>query len=953
MSKRLFLGWFLLASMAAGWSVGCDDTKLNTIDRIPVSVQITVSPWLDRYARGDVVELDYVVLDVDGIVLADLPATWTKPTADRVQDLGAGRYELLSEGEHTWRVTLDAPFGNVSSSVTLRVTGAPASLVITVDPEQEYYRVNQQVTLGFEVRDADGILIENLAATWHDPGGAGVVSLGNQQFQFAAAGVYTWRVVLEPPYGLSAERSLEVDDAGPGLLLLTPERGDTLLKDTVENSVSVQGTVTDDMSAVESLTLTMNGGEAVLVTVQANGAFTQLMSVTPGVNLLVATAIDSAGNVNTVTRGFHYAPDFFAYQNDMHGRDRVPERLHGLLTDRALDRGTPPGYDPCGYDGNGVFGCDPLADVASLMEIGLNMIAFEDLPEPYTRVWPLFTPYTNGFTFPGVSGSVEVSVNVTGEFILELGFSDIGVGQAKVDRLASKDYAVDGDIDFSTFTAPGGEVFSGLYADLGLTGQLVFAVTLNLVADNPTDQAIACFAATVICDGGNCLDDYLPACVGAGALPALSSVSTISTPVLVGFDIDELHVDAEWSVYLDANDEPLVSLSSMDLAFGSGGLDLSVLSGFDVELGVVELFGYQIADLGTYTLEFAFLQDIADALFNPLMDMILPIVEPFIGQFFSCSDTDNPLCFVIPFFENLFDTWTTDGVLEMPDLFDPQAVPVAAEVNLLTNFDDLHFLTGVGARMALGGRIDSTTSPALASHSDDDHLGLALIDGCSQTPESGLATWPSSTGQAMQSLPAFDLFNMLLFAAWNAGAFDLAGLGDTEIDLSGQAVSGLTLNLKPWLSPLLVADCPTNEEPTIWAGWADMGVDGQFTRNGAVFAFDGFVGLKQPGILSGNAIRGLLFTASDGVQTTCELSLNVDGAMADEAELAFACDLLTQRILGDVLSRAVGQVLASADLFVPVYDLSPWPGAPAGSVLGISTWEVSSEQGRAFIRGDF
>ena len=951
MSKRLFLGWFLLASMAAGWSVGCDDTKLNTIDRIPASVQITVSPWLDRYARGDVVELDYVVLDVDGIVLADLPATWTKPTADRVQDLGAGRYELLSEGEHTWRVTLDAPFGNVSSSVTLRVTGAPASLVITVDPEQEYYRVDQQVTLGFEVRDADGILIENLAATWHDPGGAGVVSLGNQQFQFAAAGVYTWRVVLEPPYGLSAERSLEVDDAGPGLLLLTPERGDTLLKDTVENSVSVQGTVTDDMSAVESLTLTMNGAEAVLVSVQANGAFTQLMPVTPGVNLLVATAIDSAGNVNTVTRGFHYAPDFFTYQNDMHGRDRVPERLHGLLTDRALDRGTPPGYDPCGYDGNGVFGCDPLADVASLMEIGLNMIAFEDLPEPYTRVWPIIPTeqWSMGFD------SVEVVVTLTGDFILELGFSEIGVGQAKVDRLASKDYAVDGDIDFSTFTAPGGEVFSGLYANLGLSGQFVFAVTLDLVVQDPDMQLVACLAAGLICneDGSICLDEYLPACVGAGALPALSSVTTISTPLLVGFDIEELHVDAEWSVYLDNNNEPLVSLSSMDLNFGSGTLDLNLLSQIDLQLGVVELFGYQIVDLGSVQLDPLMLQDLADDLINPIMDMIIPLVEPFLGQFFSCSDTDNPLCFVIPFFENLFDTWTTEGVLEMPDLFDPQAVPVAAEVNLLTNFDDLHFLTGVGARMALGGRIDSTTSPALASHSDDDHLGLALIDGCSQTPEAGLATWPSHTGQAMQSLPAFDLFNMLLFAAWNAGAFDLAGLGDTEIDLSGQAVSDLNLNLKPWLSPLLVADCPTNEEPTIWAGWADMGVDGQFTRNGAVFAFDGFVGLKLPGSLSGNAIRGLQFTAADGAQTTCELNLNVDGAMADEDELAFACDLLTQRILGDALSRAVGQVLASADLFVPVYDLSPWPGAPADSKLGISTWEVSSEQGRAFIRGDF
>ena len=66
------------------------------------------------------------------------------------------------------------------------------------------------------------------------------------------------------------ERSLEVDDSGPSLMLTTPERGDTLLKDTQDDSVPVQGTVSDDMGEVASLSMSINGEATQAVAVRVS-----------------------------------------------------------------------------------------------------------------------------------------------------------------------------------------------------------------------------------------------------------------------------------------------------------------------------------------------------------------------------------------------------------------------------------------------------------------------------------------------------------------------------------------------------------------------------------------------------------------------------------------------------------------------------------------------------------
>ncbi|MBN2498471.1 MAG: hypothetical protein JXR96_28025 [Deltaproteobacteria bacterium] len=935
---------FLVSALAWCWA-GCGDTTFNPVVREPVEVRITVSPQQASYTEGAVVQLGYVVLDADGYVVDGIGATWQNPPESLAAPLGDLRFEL-GFGEPSWTVTLEAPWSEISDTLTLTVGGLPASVEIVVDPEQAYYALGQTVSVTYVVLDASGEQLPDIGASWDLPDEAQVPRLGDDLYRLDAAGEFTWKVTLDAPYGLTDEETLRVDAAGPGIEIDFPERGDTILKDTPEDEISVQGHVSDDVSGLDRVVLRSPGLGEIELAVQANGSFTAIVPVEPGVNLLAVQASDLAGNTTVVTRGFHYAPDFFGYEQDLEGRQRLGSRLHALLSEEALDRGQPPAFDPCGFDVSEVYACDPLVDLASLLELALNNADFTSMPPTFERTFPLFQPQVTAIDI----GGVELVVEFTGDFELELAFSEIGVGLGKVRDMSGYDGGVAVDAHYESY----GD-HAGLNANLGLTGRLVFGVTLDLIT--PGYNAVLCGLAAAICDGGRCLDEYIASCV-PDPRPVLESVTTISTPLLVGLSFDTLDVDARWAIFLDSSDMPEVILDQLDLEMGAGAVDMSVLQGFDVELGVVTVVGYEILDLGTYTLQFDFLQDLADSLIDPLIDLIVPVIEPVIELLLSCSEPDNPVCFVIPFFEHMLGSFVLDMDVDLSDPFGDETSPPLASVHLSTAYDDLRFREEQGGRMVLGGLFDGETSEDVLAHCDDDLLGLALVDGCQQDPEAGLFRPPRTDGKAVQIAPALDLLNMAMFAAWRSGAFDLEL---DEGDFASMAedgfsdVSGLSLQLLPWLPLLMVDDCPPQSEPVLLAGLGDLWLEGGFDRAGQRYAFSGFASIAVPGSVVEDAqgVQVEFQPDLEGVQIELELGLTVDGQVADEAARDFLADLASRAWLPELVCRLTGLALEQAPLFAPAFDISAFPGMGSGDRLLVTPWTTHSDQGRVVLNGDF
>lgn len=90
----------------------------------------------------------------------------------------------------------------------------------------------------------------------------------------------------------------KIDTVAPALNVSSPT--DNLV--TNQASCTVSGTTNDVTSSPVTLTIKLNNGEAEEVTVGENGAFSKVLTLTQGNNVITVVATDAAGKSTTVTR---------------------------------------------------------------------------------------------------------------------------------------------------------------------------------------------------------------------------------------------------------------------------------------------------------------------------------------------------------------------------------------------------------------------------------------------------------------------------------------------------------------------------------------------------------------------------------------------------------------------------------------------------------------------------
>ena len=943
--KVMWKSVLVLAVAMQFCTVACDDPKLSSWADNVWMVQIVVDPMKNQYEIGDVVTLSYVVLDRYGQRIDGIGATWENPAAQDVLAHGNQQFEFIKVGAFTWKVTLEPPF-ELSDSVTLNVPQIPSSVEITVDPDRPSYVVGDQVALDCLVRDQYDALMTGVDVTWQNPAPGGIQDDGNQNFTFIQEGLFTWICSLTADATVNDTRTLTVDGTGPVVVFEVPERGDTILKTGPDAQITVSGTVTDGASNVASLNIRTNAMAATAVTPGAGGGFSLVTPAVPGLNVVVAEAVDSVGNTSTTTRAYHYSSDFFAYQNDTQLRTLLDDILYALLTDQALDFGTPPGYDPCDYDANDLYVCSEIRDVASLLELAVNNVDFSSALPGQQFTFPLVDEQ---WQFD-INADISVKARIEGDLELDFSFREIEPGLAKVEQLRSANGGLHAVISYSSYTDSQSVEHPGLNVDLGMTVTLTFEVFLDVTATDIPTQLLMCAAGYLICDSNNiCLSEYLESCV-ANPRPVAQCISDISTPQLIGFSMETMTADVDLDVGLDGTNKPYVTLSDINVSLGQGDLDASVLESLNIHLCDFTVAGYTFP-LGDYTLPVPFINDIVTAIIDPLLNLLKPFVETVLSEMFTCRGTEGPVCYVLPFLENLLGGFAVDKDLAIANPFDSSPNPqTVASIHLKTEHSRLEFSNGQGGDMDLAGRIDSTFNQVIETHMDDDILGIALADGC-LLGSTGFAGY-SLGSKPMQLAHALDMVNMGMFAIWHNGGMDL-NLNTAAFNLPG--VTDLAVQLRMWLPPMLTS-CGAQAEEVI-AGAGDSHLTANWTHSGHAYVLHGYANLLVPADLTPDATGDGWAIALDNQSDFFEIEvtqLTVDGQKADQAARAYAVGFIKDEIAPRILDAWVQVGVAQLRELMPSYDISEFLGhTPGTDEIHIGNFDVHQDQNYAIGNGEF
>jgi hypothetical protein len=931
--------------------MACDDTtKVHSTKPEVYSVEIVATPHQPYYELGDSVRLRYVVRDRDGRELGNIGATWDNPPETEVQAQGNQEFLFIKQGFFTWSVTLEAPY-LLRASATLEVRRSPASIAITVDPERDLYGIGDHVTLGYIVKDRDGLEMGDVEVAWMNPSPQEVDFLGSQSFKFVQDGLFTWTAIVIDYPELKDSVSLRVDATGPALVIDYPERGDTILGGDADNLVTVIGSVHDGMGGVESVTIRTNILPITPVDLEENGSFTIPTAAVQGLNVVVIEATDYEGNTTSTSRAYHYSSDFFAFTEDTQGRDLLPDLHNARITDQALDRGSPiddPPYDPCRFDAQGQYYCDEIRDLATLHELALNNLDFSELNPGREFNFPLFD---EAWQFN--IGNIEVKAIIEGDFDLDFVTTQLDVGVAKVEQMKSYDGGIHSRVSYYPTRGENGVETPGLEVDLGVTGALSFNVWLDLY--EPDLQLLLCIAAWNICNDEHphdCLGDYLLSC-SSNPTPLASAVSSFDTPLLVKLASQSMHVDADLTIGLNQESrEAEVALSNFTFDFDPGSMDVSALEDLTINIGTIQIAG-RVIELGTYNFPTTFVSDMVEEMLEPLMNNFTPLVSALISEAFTCEDRESPVCFLIPFMKDMLDGFVVQADMDIRNPFERSAGEPLARTHLTTRRATLGFEADLGGKMAISARIDAERARNLEAHMDDDMLGLALSDGCLRGAD-GFAGYDVGE-KTLQLAPAFDFINMGLYAIWYNGGMDLdLGAGAFELP-ADHGISDLVVQARMWLPPMLTG-CASDTDSVV-TGLGDLHLAVSMRLDGKDVYLAGFVSLMLPGQLTADSSGlGVIMNMEDDF-SFFELEIErctVNGLIADDDTREQVVSLVRNTLSRQLLEKLTGIGLDQLRELTPSYDISRFLRLPTDTAhLSIGGFEVHRDQTHTVLNGEF
>lgn len=210
----------------------------------------------------------------------------------------------------------DSSFG---SSLKLTVKEKTAPVITITSPTESAKLTNNKPTIQWKVTDSDSGVNPGTIGITIDSGSkitSGITKTAitnGYQCSYAVStalsdGSHTIKINASDYDGNAATQktvNFSVDTVPPTLSVTSP--ANNLI--TNSQTITVAGTTNDATSSPVTLTMKLNSGTAVTVTVGSNGAFSKSLTLAEGTNTIVITAKDSAGKTSSITRTVTYDAD--------------------------------------------------------------------------------------------------------------------------------------------------------------------------------------------------------------------------------------------------------------------------------------------------------------------------------------------------------------------------------------------------------------------------------------------------------------------------------------------------------------------------------------------------------------------------------------------------------------------------------------------------------------------
>jgi len=332
-------------SNAAGpHQITCSDGELGLVDDSPAELVVRAGPPVETrlvidpatVAAGDDAAVTCQAFDAYGnVAAANLRLDVVPP--DSVTTDGVASIAATATGTYEVTCFAAAVEEGARAKATLTVVPGPrAAIALRFDPEARAYALGQPVLVKAVGVDALGnaiagdIQVQGLAAA---PDGHHTIQAEGQEIYFDLEGRYTISATAKDDPSQSATAPLVVDQTKPLLQIDTPERG--LVTDTLE-VVRVSGTISDNLGALESLTI---AGQRVNIA-PAGGKFTADIPLRYGVTLLDMHAVDAQGLETLVTRAVEQGlGGFTSMQQRTIAADGTKNGAAVVLAQAAFDDG--------------------------------------------------------------------------------------------------------------------------------------------------------------------------------------------------------------------------------------------------------------------------------------------------------------------------------------------------------------------------------------------------------------------------------------------------------------------------------------------------------------------------------------------------------------------------------------------------------------------------------------
>jgi Glucodextranase, domain B len=296
-------------------SAACGFRSLSIIDKTPAVIRIDHGP---PFAVATVLDKDTMIAGQMFTATCNAVDAYGNSIPDVVPELLASPLEDgnvitentgIFERSGVYDIACNLPGASTQAARLEVLHDLPASLLVSINPNETVYEVGQVINMTRTVTDRFNNPIDDVPVPVTYSGGGNGQSVGDGNVRFLADGTYTMTATVAPPtqgdIPLSASVQVLVDSSGPAISCENPLNA-AIFTQTPGTNIVFQGRVTD-LSGVSNVRV--NGAT---VTVAANGSFTRTVTTTFGINFVDIAATDTNGVETTRLCSFLVAGSWVA-----------------------------------------------------------------------------------------------------------------------------------------------------------------------------------------------------------------------------------------------------------------------------------------------------------------------------------------------------------------------------------------------------------------------------------------------------------------------------------------------------------------------------------------------------------------------------------------------------------------------------------------------------------------